>query len=227
LAQSSLIGLYSGIWSDDINISPVHHPGLFDPIMHMHLCSSALARSKIEFPNLISMPTFPGCTESPVVEVLLGAVSNVQVDLVPQGFIIEDQRLGGGDWSVASEILSSWVKDSLNILSSFKAVSSGEFDTKELIRIIRALWFVYGRDPKSSDEHGLYKRALSTFSALSIHRYAATIIKPLVDCLGKELGKQQEHLKIITDVMKEIIEIWLDICCSELPMLLSVGYNKT
>jgi hypothetical protein len=146
----------------------------------------------------------------------------VTLDLLPSGTIVYGINLSQDDIRPVMGSLLDWIRQSLTTLRDPLTISSGEIDGDDLLRIIRALGFVYECDPESGDDHRLYKGVLCTFSVLSVHRYCAAVLQPLTSCLGKELGRHRQHLKPICDRLEKVMRLWVDDCNDRLPSLLQV-----
>jgi hypothetical protein len=158
----------------------------------------------------------------PVADVLLQSIKNVKLDLLPTGFLINSHGLGTEDWDQTVNILTEWIRDCVATLSFDTAFCNGRFDTDQLIRLVRSLWFIYSRDIKSSDGHTLYRHVLSALSYSAIYRYSRAILKPLIHSLGNELGKHREHFKEMLSDMDDVVTKWILICHEDMPILLQV-----
>jgi hypothetical protein len=200
------------------------HPGLFAPIANILLCREALTGYSARFPGLDPLPPFPRYENNMVIDVLLQGVYDVGCDLIPNDFILLGTQLDGLEKDMHNGLLTGWIKDCLDTLTTTNGFDKCDVHPDDLIRMVRSLWTVYNDTPDCFLATELFRSMTITFTCLAIHRYSCVVLLPLVHALEKELGKGRTHLRPLAELMVEVVEKWIGYCAEHVPNAIKVSF---
>jgi hypothetical protein len=205
----------------------IDHPSLFELQATISIHDNALKHSFARFSKPISLPTIPGEGNGnqfdPFTKAILKGIFDVQLEM-PYYYFPHEVEVPQSSYSSINSLLEAWIIEALSIMQSKASFVNGSYPKDYLLKIVRALGYLYGADPKRFvDGISLYERCYLILAAHCIHRYMCGVIQKIASDLIVETGKRQKWVKGLAHSFSKLISTWNVYAESEFPEVLKVS----
>lgn len=203
----------------------VPFPSLFELQAALSLHDEALKESNRAFSGEIPFPEPPFSGRNTPLDAALETIFDVELE-IPSFENLNLPEISAERVTAVVDKLLEWINTSVMLMESSKAVMVGKFPSDYLLKMIRALAFVYSAEPDRFDQaHSLYARISNCIAALAIYRYFVNVMKPLGRGISKDVERRSASVKELAENLNELIKLWLAYMSSYISSSFPVSVN--
>jgi hypothetical protein len=126
--------------------------------------------------------------------------------------------------SLLSTHLFQWLDEVRDILRSPAALKKGRFKLESLLIISRVLSFLRLADPSKVRIKSVYLEIINVLAALSVYRYSVSVLAQIIADLKNSLFKRSQEIKLLLELMEDVMNAWITSCKTSLPTDLEVRH---
>lgn len=217
--------LFSSCISLSTRPKSIPFPSLFELQAAITLHDEALKECRRSFSSKVYLPDPPFIDGATGIDAALGTIFNVELEM-PNFENLNLPEISRGQISLAVNRLLEWINKSTMTLESTKILMAAKIPQDYLLKVIRALAFVYAAEPERFDHsHSLYARLSNCMGAVAVYRYFVNVMKPLGRGISKDVEKRSESVKDLAAAFNNLIKLFIAYMSSYIPSSYSVSLH--